>query len=1448
MEFKILNVSAVRTIPTASHFTAVGRGHGYGANLQAFPGERLIRSMAYSIPAVSHHYGNAFAPDGEEDLEEETADTEEEGCTQQMSFAVADTSDGEYNYEEAEADVEMSPAIEVISIDPNCDYDSEEETDGTRCGLVIEHCLDQSSVVVGETVVEDVHEVHDDIETEVIKALENNDIEPELENLHRDSDGEDSDSSSSSESSTSSSSSSDSSDSSDSDSSSSNSNDSGNSKRSRSSASSSENESTSTACSPLCVRHSDHEDGSATHKDNLQRILERRKLMAKERVKRRNSTNRKSFSLPQSPVAPVGTIGWAHDVTSLSFEDLDVSAIVNELSPLKVPVHGCASDDKLIEEMANSNFDLASYITENNNLSPVSKSKSNMARVKPKPQPEISPVKKQLKSRGKQIKMLRELMISPRSSTFDSGGTRRSCTSKARRIVENSDSETEQSEPEADSRDCSKIFGIEQLAGRSKRKEDDTKADPTWNPNHVGSGKPAHRLPIQAHKPTVSAEAVASEALQSKPESNELKPQPVPVIKSSESTKQPSSSNSKPKTLSAGSQLARNKVLSLMAKSKLPRHTVKQKPSNSIEPKSNQASSKADKSSAIAQPKKKPQFTANIKFDHDYCSPKRKLTASSSAISAPQRKAIEIPFLLPTMEQLKRKKKQSKVVSKRSQEEVDKKHNKTGKNCDKKSSQNMVVVDKISLPKQEQVAEKIEEPSSGLNGTKPIRIPQQPPKQVSLLKVNQNKFNGELTDEAPNLPFNENAKSETLPTIAPSSVATESLVKIKKKLNLQEYKKRRELPAQQEGALSSVAATESSSSISSSSVTSISISSSKDELISPVAPTGNDQLQLSETGARSRALLDPISAAKLKALRMQQLKKEAAIKSTEAKTIPKTVPTIVPLAEITSIKFDEHGNPVPYDKHAEKNASGAHALHADYEEIIIVSMGCNTDVTIDPRDTRRETVKIKNTSTEQPEKSIAKSELLSNITDTIKRCQSSGPSVISSSSLISSIHEMVIKKKSSDKLLITGGQASQQGSPNIGGSPPTAFSPGKPEKAGGSYEQQQSPSFDYDETQLRQTAPASKDKPIEHGEDKIIMHLRKDRQRAKGVSVAVQTLPLDRFSELKTLSPLKKQEKPRTVSRSSCASEQRSRSRQMEERDRSRRQYRRRCSRGSSCETETRNRSASSYRSRSKRSLSRRSRSRCSSSRRRSRSCSRSGHRSKRRSHSRSYRCHNSVSSERRSHYSRRDRCRRDRRARRHSSRSESSSCSDSSCSSYSRSRSRSTRSRSSSRSSSRARRMQPQRNDYRRPAVSPERKIVYVGRLEPALKRDDLKRKFMHFGRIKQVTLHFKESGAKYGFVTFEKPQDAYRAIDASGSDPNLCGYDVSFGGRRAFCRTEYADLDGDLSQDQEPIPYLTPDGALLLTPNPLTVLPHKNEPETFEDMLKKLKKEIIAKKPRKS
>jgi len=46
------------------------------------------------------------------------------------------------------------------------------------------------------------------------------------------------------------------------------------------------------------------------------------------------------------------------------------------------------------------------------------------------------------------------------------------------------------------------------------------------------------------------------------------------------------------------------------------------------------------------------------------------------------------------------------------------------------------------------------------------------------------------------------------------------------------------------------------------------------------------------------------------------------------------------------------------------------------------------------------------------------------------------------------------------------------------------------------------------------------------------------------------------------------------------------------------------------------------------------------------------------------------------------------------------------------------------------------------------------------------------------------------YGFVTFVYNNDAYEAVEHGNDNPSLPEYTLSFGGRRAFCKSKYADL----------------------------------------------------------
>lgn len=130
-----------------------------------------------------------------------------------------------------------------------------------------------------------------------------------------------------------------------------------------------------------------------------------------------------------------------------------------------------------------------------------------------------------------------------------------------------------------------------------------------------------------------------------------------------------------------------------------------------------------------------------------------------------------------------------------------------------------------------------------------------------------------------------------------------------------------------------------------------------------------------------------------------------------------------------------------------------------YEEIISVSMGCGTDISI-------------------PEFRVdgadASTVLLSDIQTTIEKAAIE-QGKISSSSLISSIQDVILKKTTIK--------------------------------------------IETDNC-VDEMKPATKNEDYEHGENKVIMHLRKDRIRPATVTIAIQTEPYFQFPPLERIAPL----------------------------------------------------------------------------------------------------------------------------------------------------------------------------------------------------------------------------------------------------------------------------------------------------------------------------------------
>ncbi|XP_078499725.1 peroxisome proliferator-activated receptor gamma coactivator-related protein 1 isoform X2 [Lissotriton helveticus] len=137
---------------------------------------------------------------------------------------------------------------------------------------------------------------------------------------------------------------------------------------------------------------------------------------------------------------------------------------------------------------------------------------------------------------------------------------------------------------------------------------------------------------------------------------------------------------------------------------------------------------------------------------------------------------------------------------------------------------------------------------------------------------------------------------------------------------------------------------------------------------------------------------------------------------------------------------------------------------------------------------------------------------------------------------------------------------------------------------------------------------------------------------------------------------------------------------------------------------------------------------------------------------------------------------------------------------SYSTSYSRS-RSRSRSRSPYSRRYEYYDRANYRKRRVPQqeraieERRVVYIGKIPGVMTRAELKHRFSVFGTIEECNIHFRDHGDNYGFVTYRYTEDAFTAIENGHKlrRPDELPFDLCFGGRRQFCKSNYADLDSN-------------------------------------------------------
>ncbi|XP_013188100.2 uncharacterized protein LOC106133051 [Amyelois transitella] len=659
----------------------------------------------------------------------------------------------------------------------------------------------------------------------------------------------------------------------------------------------------------------------------------------------------------------------------------------------------------------------------------------------------------------------------------------------------------------------------------------------------------------------------------------------------------------------------------------------------------------------------------------------------------------------------------------------------------------------------------------------------------------------------------------------------------KKKLNLQEYKMRK------------ANSNNSSATVSPESIFPEMPHLNLDKPVRPIIQTTPAVKSAQET---PKDLFDPIREASRKIIMISKRQKAEAMRKRDEDIVMRKIPRVENL-QLQPLMTDAEMMkmvglnppvqlPVPIKKVMREKPHKPQAL-PEYEEIILVSVGTNTDEKIFKELTEAaKPVKAVKSTSKSPSTVDAKSlinfkiktsdhvlkqnvfdntnrdkkspddnrqadskidrERYKGITAALKSVEKQVDTKISSNSLFASIQDVVLKKAPEEN----DRKSSKPSSPS--------------EKASRQY--------------VKTTIIRKYDADADHGEDKIILHLEKNRRKPAAASIVVQTDLLPEFSHL-SLSTGQTKDKVVTRKRNdsdmSMSSEGSPRTKDLK----------------TPAKVDTKvvrpkvdNRPEKRSLSKEKRSRSRdrhdkyRRRSRSRSRRRRSYSRSRSRSRGRynryRRSDSPYKRKRRSPSPYRRRSPSRRkDRLNRSRTPRRDESTPRSpahkklkrsprsserpepaksltppmrnftiSECSDSLTRSSSSLSSRSSHSRKSERSShSPYRRDEPYRKKYSsfssedRESNTPveERRIVFVGKLEKDINKNTLRGQFSKFGPVMEVRLHSKEDGTRYGFVTFKHARDAWSAVEAASTFPQ---YDVGFGGRRAFCRQSYADLDG--------------------------------------------------------